>query len=580
MKHAPRSLLAPLASLVLALLLSAGPAAASPARLARVVATGWQRHQRVQQRLLDQLTPEAVRAGWRRHQRGVAAGLILLELAHAQPALAAAPATQLATTAAATAGVPAHVQQLPRGMGPAEPTLLPADFFNRDATGAPILAPSGPRVEVTVSNLPPAYRERGLPRSAPAVFTADAAHVQAMTVFAAANGVWRSAEGWLGHPIQPRGTDKVRVKVVTGLMPGVVGLNAHYRHPPLADVELDAKQLPVGSRPGVHDARRLDYPISAGLMRRVTAHEVTHQLLDALMGFDPLTYELIAVHEGTADVGAILDYLGQPSVARKVLAQTRGDLRRASFASAMLLELNHAARTATSQLSARIEPYEVARTALRSDWARYSSRLSPEARELLGGATGAARLPSNPLLVDVFPRDLLGLRFQHPDLLEAELVAAGKRIGRELPQLRAAVRARLARRAADYLVTPRDFLAVTPYRASDGPYERGQVLSQTVFRVIAERVASLPRGSDRLAGVARAREEVGRAYFRALEHVTWSQETSIHDLAATLVHETEPELRPLFRRALEQRLGPQAGWAAAAAAHHAAVRAALARPPG
>jgi len=116
--------------------------------------------------------------------------------------------------------------------------------------------------------------------------------------------------------------------------------NAYY-HPAKVAVLFGYFPAPEGS------------PIAAGttvftcLSHDVVAHEVTHALLDGLHErfSEPTNVDVLAFHEGFADIVALFQHFSNPEVLRDQIAKTRGDLEQQN----MLAQLAQQFGQATSR---------------------------------------------------------------------------------------------------------------------------------------------------------------------------------------------------------------------------------------
>lgn len=95
--------------------------------------------------------------------------------------------------------------------------------------------------------------------------------------------------------------------------------------------------------------------VFACLSQDIVAHETTHAILDRLHGhyLEPTNPDVLAFHEGFADIVAILQHFSFPEILRETISTTRTDLRAADALLALAQEFGHATGTGKALRSAR-----------------------------------------------------------------------------------------------------------------------------------------------------------------------------------------------------------------------------------
>ncbi len=161
-------------------------------------------------------------------------------------------------------------------------------------------------------------------------------------VYAVSSSVYAAFRSALGRVITwgfdrapDPGDDRVRLR----LSP-FAGAEANAYYDPQAGV-LSFGYFPSSSRPGGENLPRGH--VFTALSHDVIAHEVTHALLDGLRSHFtlPTGADVLAFHEGFADLVAILQHFSYEDVLRTALREHRGDLRQASLLWDLATQFGH-----------------------------------------------------------------------------------------------------------------------------------------------------------------------------------------------------------------------------------------------
>ena len=109
----------------------------------------------------------------------------------------------------------------------------------------------------------------------------------------------------------------------------------------------------AGARPAGHTVPK--GMIFTALSHDVIAHETTHALLDALRSefYFPSSADVLAFHEGFADLVALFLHFSHPAVVESALHEARGRLTHAGLLSSLAQEFGHATSKQGSERALR-----------------------------------------------------------------------------------------------------------------------------------------------------------------------------------------------------------------------------------
>lgn len=133
---------------------------------------------------------------------------------------------------------------------------------------------------------------------------------------------------------------------------------------------------------GAHGTHMPGSRIYSCLSHDIVAHETTHAILDGMQRRfnEPTNPDVLALHEGFADLVALLQHFTIPEVLEREIARTRGDIEAESVLGSLAVEFGRAAggRGALREAIGRVEQGVWRR--LEPDPSAFQQRLTPHAR--------------------------------------------------------------------------------------------------------------------------------------------------------------------------------------------------------